>query len=982
MGSDERLLVSPSPPKPLPSSLSSRGSIPKPAGLRVRPNAIRNGITRKSKHPSRQLNECYSALLPVLVIACVWCFGCYLYLWISLYQSFNSGIDDSSGGHTIIFNKRKDILAIKLEQFLVGSAPENDTSVNNNAEDGVAEDGGSKNSSLLEQIGNPFIAKQIQSTLISRTGYPNLVLGAYLEPPLPMANVNGDAFMKLRTHTPQNLTYISYPYQHIQTNNNDGTTDNQPKEPTPGACSQKGAQWILPTSHPKSLDHYFESNVFKKHNNFDKRWELALGIQTDSDNPLIKGKGHCPVDADPYLPWIHDVFPSNDGSHVDFIISNKRRCNTDPNAFESDLKNLEPQVALMQPIPVKRMKEDARFAGVLGKLWSPTSNGKQEINGSESLLLDDTYNPPRYILATSLDDADEDGKFTRFICRFHTLIIDDGGDETSDEPRLKTVVLGETFSKYPYNPEHANYRKKGSKPMLTSLEKGHDEQIWNSVYSARCPVPHFSDDEKNTSNDLINIIASGKSVFHGTPLLYLDLIPIRTPVRTTRDGFGLPGVTHSSPGEPPLFDPKVAWGNAHVLPRVEASGRWTNIPICLPPTVDDGLSVDSAEQANSKEPKAVTDTSPGSAQNKTNFLVACVWASHSFSTRGQTADEDSSTSARLREFLAYHTQVAGFDHVYVYDNSDTSANNDTLAAVTDLFSPYLVTRIPWHHRVCNNNRPMHANPGERSSQYAAENSCRARYGPDTTWMASLDVDEYLIPTGKQWKNLRHWLEHVTRHEDSTKILSFYQTRSLPNVDSMVPYEGSSTACKVESNVNASKSMCLMKDPHKTFMETYNCEPTIHPKPQSWAWRAKKQIYCPDFVMNHFVHYSIVTRRILDKPLETSPRFAERAPFERRVNELTEGFLLHTKTTGPEMTSKWHEKCSRKGIGTTQTSSCKVGIPSSEILLGEENTNVLARGEGDGHSIAFESNCYRHSIVMNEWVPKLEAALSLDNPIYK
>ena len=62
----------------------------------------------------------------------------------------------------------------------------------------------------------------------------------------------------------------------------------------------------------------------------------------------------------------------------------------------------------------------------------------------------------------------------------------------------------------------------------------------------------------------------------------------------------------------------------------------------------------------------------------------------------------------------------------------------------------------------------------------------------------------------------------------------------------------------------------MQDPKKTFMETYNCEPTTHPKPESYAWRAKKQIYRPDFVLNHFVHYSIVTRQILDKPLDVSP----------------------------------------------------------------------------------------------------------------
>jgi hypothetical protein len=59
-----------------------------------------------------------------------------------------------------------------------------------------------------------------------------------------------------------------------------------------------------------------------------------------------------------------------------------------------------------------------------------------------------------------------------------------------------------------------------------------------------------------------------------------------------------------------------------------------------------------------------------------------------------------------------------------------------------------------------------------------------------------------------------------------------------------------------------------KDPNKTYLATYNCEPTTHPKPH-WAWRAKKQLYRPDFVLNHFVHYSLVTKEILDKPMDAS-----------------------------------------------------------------------------------------------------------------
>ncbi len=285
-----------------------------------------------------------------------------------------------------------------------------------------------------------------------------------------------------------------------------------------------------------------------------------------------------------------------------------------------------------------------------------------------------------------------------------------------------------------------------------------------------------------------------------------------------------------------------------------------------------------------------------------------------------------------------------------------------------MFPKELVSRIAWPHKVCNNNRPTHSNPGERSSQYAAESSCRARYGPDTTWMASLDADEYLIPTG-QWKNVSDWLAHVTANEKDTKILSFFQTRALPNVDTMVPYDGASIrACKKNMDISSS---CLMKNRSKTYMETYNCEPTTHPKPQSWAWRAKKQIYRPDFVLNHFVHYSVATRQIIDRPELDSLRFNERQPFERRVNELEEGYLLHSKSTLPEMTANWHSKCPLKAASGS-IKDCKVGIPSSDVL-GLDITSDESRFVESDVSAKYESNCYPH-IRVGRLVPSLEEAI--------
>jgi hypothetical protein len=42
------------------------------------------------------------------------------------------------------------------------------------------------------------------------------------------------------------------------------------------------------------------------------------------------------------------------------------------------------------------------------------------------------------------------------------------------------------------------------------------------------------------------------------------------------------------------------------------------------------------------------------------------------------------------------------------------------------------------------NRPAHKSPGERSSQYAAESSCRERHGELTEWLTFIDTDEYMV----------------------------------------------------------------------------------------------------------------------------------------------------------------------------------------------------------------------------------------------
>ncbi len=132
------------------------------------------------------------------------------------------------------------------------------------------------------------------------------------------------------------------------------------------------------------------------------------------------------------------------------------------------------------------------------------------------------------------------------------------------------------------------------------------------------------------------------------------------------------------------FDPLLFWGRKHVIPEVEASGRWENLPVCNHPGVGyetaRGLSAFGAQL--------------GVGNAKQHKLIACLWASASFTTRGD-AQAVSDTTARLVEWIEFHLLV-GFDHIYVYDN--TGAQTDKISLESTLFPRFMgteVTRIDW-----------------------------------------------------------------------------------------------------------------------------------------------------------------------------------------------------------------------------------------------------------------------------------------------
>jgi hypothetical protein len=368
-------------------------------------------------------------------------------------------------------------------------------------------------------------------------------------------------------------------------------------------------------------------------------------------------------DIDPFLPWIHDVFPTHDGQFIQFVAQNKRRCKTGTNSEEIQIaKHMAPQVALFQHVAVKRIADG-----------------------------DDTT---RYKL-TSHEEADEDGMTTRFICRFSN------GEET--------------LSVFNFSYEWASYRKK-MRQMFH--EDGRDnKQIHTSQLLFKCPVPQ----------SLVETVRTGSSVKYDYATLFVDVVPIRTPPRYDKPNVFLPPYYKEFREEG--FDPAKEWGDKHILPKIEDSGRWENIPICKPTLLTYGKQQDDSQalakaSADEKEPV------------KQHRLVSCLWASTGYATRGNRfAINDG--QRRLLEWITYN-KLIGVEHFYLYDNSGAFTTDTSLQPVADMF-PNDVTVIKWPAKVCNNNKNNVDSVGERSSQYAAEASCRLRFGPHTDWVAQVSI---------------------------------------------------------------------------------------------------------------------------------------------------------------------------------------------------------------------------------------------------
>jgi hypothetical protein len=517
---------------------------------------------------------------------------------------------------------------------------------------------------------------------------------------------------------------------------------------------------------------------------------------------------------------------------------------------------------------------------------------------------------------------------TRFICRYKI----DGS---------------ETFSEYNFDYDWTAHRKRYN--FSFREDDAGIKAIHTSQLTFRCPVPPH----------LVDRIRTGETVQNDYATLFFDLIPIRTPPRFGVPNAYFPPMYKSEETTDPAqrFDPVLAWGDQHILPRIEDSGRWENIPICKPSLMTYGNGNDSHLTALPEKKDA-----PIVKQHR---LVSCIWASAGYTTRGNRfAINDG--QRRLLEWITYN-KIIGFDHVYLYDNSGAFTDDISLKAIADLF-PNDVTYIPWPAQICNNNPNNVDSVGERSSQYAAEASCRLRFGPHVDWIGQFDIDEYLIPMG-QYKTATALLD--TLDKEGTKIISFASWRAWPRwayIDEPVTINNPSVCWHNEPCFD------LSVQAEHSLLQAYNCD-RAKPGQKTETMPAEKQLYRADYVLSHFVHYSVAT--VMSELNETEYvkqgfKWKGRAfpdPRQRFGDEVKEALMIHTKAVATQDTAGWERMChiNNTYLPHRRQGLCRLGVPFPDDWTAVAG-GVNATEEGWAY------NCYVNQQVEQYLAPRLHAAL--------
>lgn len=177
--------------------------------------------------------------------------------------------------------------------------------------------------------------------------------------------------------------------------------------------------------------------------------------------------------------------------------------------------------------------------------------------------------------------------------------------------------------------------------------------FWLNPLLFNCPIPELFQPLLSSTSPKTESSKKGMNN-RQQPVFYVDLIPIRTPVRSKF-------LFMSNADESLVND----LGKNKILPPMDDAGRWQNLPICR--RSDTLLPLPG--KSNRDQSYRIPLTNTTSKKEKHYRLVACTWTSSSYRRRGESFSVSDSVE-RLKEWIQFHLMV-GFDHLYIYDNTHT-----------------------------------------------------------------------------------------------------------------------------------------------------------------------------------------------------------------------------------------------------------------------------------------------------------------------
>jgi len=122
----------------------------------------------------------------------------------------------------------------------------------------------------------------------------------------------------------------------------------------------------------------------------------------------------------------------------------------------------------------------------------------------------------------------------------------------------------------------------------------------------------------------------------------------------------------------------------------------------------------------------------------------------------------------------------------------------------------------------------------------------------------MDIDEYLVPMRNNG-----WGSLLDEKKEISQVLGMRSVRGRPRAELMVESQDPNVCTKQnDERADTVGAPCLVPRKNETFLHVYNCDEVRAPRPSRF-FTNMKQIYRPDFVLSHFVHYTVATKSMAE-----------------------------------------------------------------------------------------------------------------------